>query len=235
MRLLAALLVVALAACSAPQMRGRYDSLRVPVANPSKVIAAELAFARMAREKGTWTAFRHYATDDALMPSPDFVRVQEALKGVSDPAAPIVWGPEKVWSSCDGSFAVSTGGAEYPSGRRGRFLTIWQRQSDGEYRWVLDQGFDDTGAQVSPEMISANVAECNTRAPESLKVRRNEAWGSAASNDGSLEWSTLMATDCSRIVTIRMRNAEGTMEEVFRREAPAPNVPEGSPAPGCKA
>ena len=235
MRTSLVLLALALSACASPQMRGRYDSLRIPVANPSKVIAAELAFARMAREEGTWTAFRHYATDDALMPSPDFVRVQEALKGVPDPAEPIVWGPDQVWSSCDGSFAVSTGGAEYPSGRRGRFLTIWQRQADGEYRWVLDQGFDDSDAQVSPETISAKVAECGERRPERIRVRRGEPWASGLSNDGTLEWSTQMAADCSRVVIIRTRAEDGSMQEAFRREASAPKVPEGTPSPSCTA
>ena len=233
MRLIAAFLVLALTACASPQMRGRYDALRVPVANPSKVIAAELAFARMAREKGTWTAFRHYATEDALMPSPGFVRVQDALKGVPDPADPIVWGPDRVWSSCDGSFAVSTGGAQYPSGRLGRFLTIWQRQADGEYRWVLDQGFDDTDAEVAPDTNPALVAECSARQVRPEKVRRGEAWGSGQSNDGTLEWTTILAPDCARTVSIRTRSVDGSMNEVFRRDAPAPAAPAGATAPSC--
>ena len=231
MRLLAGVLVLALAACASPQMRGRYDALQVPVANPSKVIATELAFARMARESGTWTAFRHYAASDALMPSPGFVRVHDALKGVPDPAEPIVWGPDKVWSSCDGSFAVSTGGAEYPSGRRGRFLTVWQLQSDGEYRWVMDQGFDDAEAAVSPDTIAARIASCGQRRKERLQVRRGEAWQTGTSNDGTLAWSTRLAGDCSRVVTISTRNDEGAMFEIFRREAPAAKVPEASPQP----
>lgn len=202
---------------------------------PSKVIAAELAFARMAREQGTWTAFRHYATDDALMPSPGFVRVQDVLKGVPDPAQPIVWGPDRVWSSCDGSYAVSTGGAEYPSGRRGRFLTIWQRQDDGSYRWVLDQGFDDSDAEVAPDSIPAIVAECGSTRFVRKPVRRNEAWGSGASDDGSLAWSTTLSADCARTVVISIRDKDGGQEEVFRRKAPAPPTPEGATAPNCAA
>ena len=233
MKNLALLLALAATACATPQMRGRYDALAVPVANPGKVIATELAFARMAREEGTWTAFRRYATSDALMPSPDFVRVQDALKGVADPAEPIVWGPDKVWSSCDGSFAVSTGGAAYPSGRRGRFVTIWQKQNDGEYRWVLDQGFDDADAEVSPESIPAKVASCGETRAQRLLVRRDERWGSGRSNDETLEWSTQLKGDCSRVLTIRTRSEDGTMAEVFRREAPAPKTPEGSPRVSC--
>ncbi|WP_216074412.1 hypothetical protein, partial [Acinetobacter baumannii] len=37
-----------------------------PVVNPSDIVRAELAFARLAREKGQWTAFRETAAPDAL-------------------------------------------------------------------------------------------------------------------------------------------------------------------------
>ena len=127
-------LVVALAACAPGSQRFREGDLR-PAANPGQVIATERAFARMAREKGTWTAFRRYATDDALWPSPGLVGVQQSLKDTPDPAQPVIWGPDAAWSSCDGSLAVTTGEAMFPSGRKSRFLTVWQRQSDGEIVW----------------------------------------------------------------------------------------------------
>ena len=53
----------ALAACAGQGERPRYRGLR-PTANPSAVVAAELAFARAAQEKGQWTAFREYAADE---------------------------------------------------------------------------------------------------------------------------------------------------------------------------
>ena len=93
-------------------------------ANPSDVIATELAFAREARDKGTWTAFRDYATRDAQWPGPRFESVQAALKGVPDPAQAIVWEPDQVWASCDGTFALSSGPATHPNGKRTRFATI---------------------------------------------------------------------------------------------------------------
>jgi len=206
-------------------------------ANPSAVIAAELAFARMARERGTWTAFREYSTADALWPSPSLTNVRRDLAGTADPAEPIVWGPDAVWASCDGSFAVSTGPATYPGGRRGRFATVWQRQRSGEYRWVLDQGFDLEADYAAPEMIAARVAECppdRARPNRRPEVRRGEAWGSGRSNDGTLEWSTAVAADCSRTLTVRVVQS-GAPTEVLRRESPAPAAPEGQPAPSCSA
>ena len=227
-----ALLCLALAGC-ATAPRDRYGLTFADRANPSKVIATELAFARMAREQGTWTAFREYATGDALWPSPAFESVQQALKGVPDPAQAIVWGPDAAWSSCDGSFAVTTGGAVYPDGRTGRFLTVWQRQRDGEYRWVLDQGFEREEGFEESDTISAKVAECPDPRPQAAAVvRRGEDWSSGASNDGTLAWRTELAADCTRTATVTLV-AENGMEQVFRRTAPAPEPPEGQSPPTC--
>src|SRR5690606_39127749 len=104
-RFAAIALAAALAAC-ATAPRDRTD-LR-PNANPSAVIAAEMAFARAAQEKGQWTAFRQYATRDAVMFVPEPVNAQQWLRGQADPAQAVTWQPYQVWSSCDGSFAVST-------------------------------------------------------------------------------------------------------------------------------
>jgi hypothetical protein len=212
--------------------------------DPSKVIAAELAFARMAREKGTWTAFRETSVDDALWPSPGLTRVRQDLEGQSDPANPIVWEPDAVWVSCDGTFALSTGPATLGNGRRTRFATIWQRQrrragDEVEYRWVLDQGFDLEEGYAQPEFIGAKVAECPPSGPvrgrwREPEVQQGGAWGSGRSNDGTLEWSTAVAADCSRTLTVNMMQG-GAMTEVFRRHSPAPAAPAGQPAPTCPA
>ena len=77
-----------------------------PAANPGEVVATELAFARVAREKGQWTAFADYAAKDAVMFVPYKVRAQQWLKGRANPAQTVAWEPYEVWSSCDGSIAV---------------------------------------------------------------------------------------------------------------------------------
>jgi hypothetical protein len=135
-----------------------------------------------------------------------------------------------VWISCDGSFAASTGEANLPGGSHSRFLTIWQRQSNGDYRWVLDQGFDSEGGEIAPDMIAGKVAECpdQRRRPEN-RVRRGEAWQTGSSNDETLRWESVLRADCSREVTVEIAAREG-VEQVFHRVAPAP--PEGG---ACEA
>ncbi len=234
-----ALLAAAAAGCAAGPASYRDPAARTLAlrGEPSTVIATELAFARAAREDGTWTAFRDYATDDALWPGPNWESVQAALKGQADPAQPIVWGPDLVWVSCDGSFALSTGPATHPSGRKTRFATVWQRQNDGQYRWVLDQGFDLDAGYADPEMIAGRKAECpqgmSNRVKRAPKARRGEAWQSGRSDDGTLAWRTDLAADCRRTLVVEAR-IEGAMEEVFRRTSSVPSTVPGAPAQACR-
>ncbi|ANY19211.1 hypothetical protein A6F68_00682 [Tsuneonella dongtanensis] len=225
-----------LAGCAAGARPDPASRTLAPRGEPSTVIAAELAFARAAREKGTWTAFREYATEDAVWPGPAWENVQAALKGVADPAQAIVWGPDMVWVSCDGSFALSTGPASYPSGRTSRFATIWQRQNDGGYRWVVDQGFDLEDGHAPREMISGRKAECPrgmaNRVKRVARARRGEAWQAGQSDDGTLAWNTELAADCRRTLVVTARQ-DGAMTEVFRRTSSVPPVAAGSPPPSC--
>ena len=99
-------------------------------ADASAVVAAELAFARAAQEKGQWTAFAEFAADDAVMFVPEPVNAQAWLKGRANPPQAVRWQPHQVWSSCDGSLAVTKGAWQRPDGSVGYFTTVWQRQGN---------------------------------------------------------------------------------------------------------
>ena len=155
------LIALGLAACAPGQdARDRYARLLTPVANPSRVVAAELAFARAAQEDGQWTAFRDFAADEAVMFVPEPVAARDWLKGRADPAAALSWQPHHVWSSCDGGLAVSRGAWQRPDGTNGYFTTVWQRQRDGGYRWTLDQGDALDTPLAAPEFVRTDIADC---------------------------------------------------------------------------
>lgn len=138
-------------------------------ANPSAVIARELEFAQAAQEKGQWTAFAAFAAPDAVLFVPDMVLAQGWLKGRTNPPRAVKWQTTQVWSSCDGSLAVSHG-AWQGVGDHGWFTTIWQRQQDGFYRYVLDHGDSLKEPLPIPEMVPGRVADCPPRtasAPDS--------------------------------------------------------------------
>ena len=148
-----------LAGCAQDGHRGP-RGLR-PLANPSAVVATELAFDQAAQAKGQWTAFRQYAADNAVMFVPQPVAAKDWLKKQTDPQQAVQWEPYAVWISCDGSLAVTKGEWHRPNGKVGYFTTAWRRQNKGTYKWELDQG--DTLAEplAKPEMIAAHVADCS--------------------------------------------------------------------------
>lgn len=213
---IATALLLALAACSSGQRGPRYDMRLKPAANPGEVIAAELAFARLAQEKGQWAAFRATAAEGAEMFVPQRVKALDWLKGRAEPAAAVQWQPHAVWSSCDGSYAVTRGGWT-SSNASGSFATIWQRQGNGMLKWIADMSLTSEGPVAAPDMIAARVADCKVPPPpapmEMLAMGADRVVGAAS--DGTLRWSTSVAADGSRTVSVLLWSG-GTFEQVLR-------------------
>lgn len=218
--------------------RDRFYRSLEPQANPSAVIATELALAREAREKGQWTAFRRFAADDAVMFVPEAVDARQWLARRQDPPQPVRRQPHMLWSSCDGSLSVTRGAWQKPDGTTGYFITVWERRGrpgdKEEHRWVLDQA--DTLAEplAEPDIIRTRVADC---APGGLPAAFASAQadrdanadamglgladGYGESRDRTLVYRYRVAPDRSRVVTVFLRQGDA-MEEVLRSEVAAP-------------
>lgn len=225
-----ALMVLAGAIASPAQAeRRRMPPPGTGTANPSALVAAEIAFARMAREKGQWTAFREYADDDAVMFTPRAVYAKDWLGGRKDPAAPVQWQAHQVWMSCDGTLGVTKGAWQQPDGSTGYFTTIWKKFKKGKYRWVLDQGDALAEPLTEPDMLSASVADCGERPgaplPEGAIVVQEKSGlaaqqGFGRSDDGTLAWSYDVAPDNSRTVSVSLRKG-GEMRQVLSLDVAA--------------
>lgn len=216
------LLAGALALLATPALARDRDERR-GYANPSAVIAAEIAFAKLAQEKGQWTAFRATATPDAVMFEPQMVLAQQWLKGKADPARTVSWQPHQVWSSCDGSLAVTRGAWQGEKGVSGYFTTVWQRQKDGKYKWVADQGEALPMPLDPPEMIVAKVADCppGYRGKPVKKLKTplapfDPAHRTGASDDGTLSWDVAVAPTGARrfIVTLMTGGKQTTVQDL---------------------
>jgi len=145
-----AALAVSITACAKPRggpttaVINRVLAGAPGAAQPSTIVAAEIAFARAAREQGQWTAFRSFAAPGAMLHLPGGPVVADPwLISQQDPAAAVQWEPRAVAMSCDGALAVSQGRYTDPQGKVGNFVTVWERQSDGRYLWTYDVGGDD--------------------------------------------------------------------------------------------
>ncbi len=230
MRLWVALLALAVAACSANSgSRDRYARLLAPTANPSRVVATELAFARAAQEDGQWTAFRDFADDSGVMFVPEPVVARDWLKDRANPAQAVEWQPHHVWSSCDGSLAVTRGAWQRADGTTGYFTTVWERQRDGDYRWTLDQGDALDTPLEAPEFVRTDIADCPQRGLASeLRTQAEQSrpvtggtYFDQVSADSSLFLTFVVSPDLSRHWKL-MLHKDGAMVDAMAGSVDAP-------------
>lgn len=128
-------------------------ALFLAAASPSTVVDAERAFAALALDKGQWTAFRETAAPEAIMFLPRASSAHAFLKDRKDPPETVRWWPVRAWQSCDATLAVTTGGSLWPDGRHGWFTTVWRKQPDGGWKWVLDHGGFSTQPRPAPAKV----------------------------------------------------------------------------------
>jgi hypothetical protein len=209
-RLFVILGAISLSACATGP--GGPRGFQPKIATPSAIIAAEIAFNRLAQEKGQWTAFRETAAKDATMFVPQPVMAQEWLKGRTNPAQSVKWQPHKAFMSCDGKTGVTTGAAQWPDGRHGYFTTVWQLDQRnpedlGEWRWVLDHGDFIDSPREAPEFIETGVASCKGRAPAALVApAEGAAMKTGFSRDQTLSYSWVVQPDGARTFEVKLWN-----------------------------
>ena len=246
MRLLAtAAIVLALAGCAT--QRPRYSAQVIDrvladapyEAQPGKVVAAESAFARMAREEGQWTAFRDFSAEGAMIHGRNGpIDARTWLAGQKDPEQAVQWGPRAVWLSCTGDVAISRGRLVDADGMVGTYVTVWQRQSDDSYKWVYDVGTLDDPQPPAAEkpgpdeivvsgmdLVRGHVADCREAAgpppppmPEGLYPEGTRQGGGQA-RDETLRWNWLQLADGRRVFTSYILR-DGTWEAAAKLDIP---------------
>ena len=211
----AILLVAALGGCAASP-GPEYRNFQPKIANPSAMIAAEIAFNQLAQQQGQWTAFRKTAAKDAVMFVPQPTAALDWLKGRADPAVSVKWQPHKAIMSCDGKTGVTTGAWQKPDGSVGYFTTVWQfietnSRGDGVWKWVLDHGDALTAPRAPKEMIETQVASCKGRAPATLAAPpEEEIMKTGYARDQSLSYTYVVQPNGARTIEVKLWNGETT-------------------------
>lgn len=121
-----------------------------------ELAAMEDVFCAMAQSKGLLAAFEHYAAPDVAFidTDPRQFRGLEAVRqrmGPDQPGVKLTWSALFTAVSDDGTLGYNYGRYESrrpgPDGteivRGGFFLSIWKRQPDGQWRYVMDTGSPD--------------------------------------------------------------------------------------------
>lgn len=206
MRSLAILPLLLLAGCAPTPNPHRYED-RPPPTSPSDLVSAEMAYNRLAQEKGQWTAFRETAAPDAVMFTPQLVQAQSWLKGRADPAQSVRWQPYQVFISCDGTLGATTGAAQWPNGDQGYYITVWRRDANArgtdkilkQWSWVADAGGPLPTPLTPPESIETRVASCKGTPTEATSpVPSNSDYRMGKSTDETLEWYAARTADGSQ-------------------------------------
>lgn len=156
----------------------------VPASQP--VAQAERAFAATAQTDGQWTAFRAFAAPGALILADGPVDAAKFLAPLKDPKVALMWWPARTVTSCDGSLALSTG--PWRSAKaHGQFLTVWQRQPDGAWKWIYDGGGADApgGSRAGDSVDATRPKNCR---PPRWKAMEPDVEVGGASRDDSLRW-----------------------------------------------
>lgn len=212
-------------------------------AQPTEVVAIDLAIARAAREDGQWAALREYAAPGAVLHLPTGpVEADGYLRNRSVPATASQWSPEAVWMSCDSRVAVSHGKYVESDGTWGFYATAWVRQRDGGYRWTYMLRAPDAAltqrqrndrrpveedgtiiVQAVP-MIRGVTGDCLPGAPRPQSSSTASALGSGnqsvASPDGTLVWGWTGGSDGLRRFFV-LQADQGRLEETFAMEVAA--------------
>ncbi len=102
-----------------------------------------------------FVGFMRFVADDAVFlnggkPLRGKAAIREYWKRFySDPAAPFDWKPEFVEVLSSGGLAQSIGPVISPNGKViARFYSTWRLESDGNWRVVLDNGYDVCDCQA---------------------------------------------------------------------------------------
>ncbi|MGP1281905.1 MAG: hypothetical protein ACTS1X_02915 [Parasphingopyxis sp.] len=184
-------------------------------------VEAERAFAEMAQTEGQWTAFRAFAAEGAVMFTPNPVDAHTALDGLENPPVAVRWWPARSFVSCDGSMVVNTGPWVRPGPRHGYFVTVWERQEDGSWRWRLDDGQDLAApipAGEEPAVRQASCADLPQRFRRPAVAQAGPVTG-GASPDGTLRWSWQDRGSGGTRLEIRLFDGD-SMDSVFVHDRP---------------
>jgi ketosteroid isomerase-like protein len=126
------------------------------------MMAADRAFAAMSLEKGAHAAFLAYMTDDVRLfdgEHPPIIGkaavVDYYAKNPEAKGSKLDWSPVEGEASAAGDLGYTHGRwiftAKKPDGSEmkitGYYMTGWRRQTDGQYKFMLDIGSADTPAQ----------------------------------------------------------------------------------------
>jgi ketosteroid isomerase-like protein len=128
------------------------------------MVETERAFSRMSEEKGTREAFGAFIADDGILFRPTAVFgkkwMQEHPLPPSSTRSVLTWQPMFADVSNAGDLGYTTGPWQFKKDVKdtkptafGNFMTVWKKQPQGPWRFVLDLGISNPEPKTTTPMI----------------------------------------------------------------------------------
>jgi ketosteroid isomerase-like protein len=130
--------------------------------DPGVLIATDEAFSRMSAEKGLNAAFIAYAADSVVkmregkFPITGKKSMSEIYLARPDTGMVLTWHPEKAEIAASGDLGYTFGNWELfekasDTTFYGNYISVWRKQADGSWKYVLDAGCNTPKPANSPD------------------------------------------------------------------------------------
>lgn len=143
-----------------------------------KIVDSEHAFARRALDVGAPQSFVEFMTDDAWAFTPDAVNAKTYWSAQKRDESVLEWAPNFADAASDGTFGYTTGNWQLRAkpGTEptafGEFNTIWVKQTDGTYKWLVDIGTGhDKPAEYSTKFVTQAITGGRHPSPPSFDMQ----------------------------------------------------------------
>ena len=144
-----------------------------PEGDALAMVTAERAFCKKAADSSIRDAFYEYMANQAVIFRPGPVNAKEFYLGrPSNPGPVLNWWPTYAEIAGSGELGWTTGPWEYrsekdkPAEAFGHFATVWQRQLDGKWKVLIDEGH----SCAQPPAESLSWARGRGRVDDSTKL-----------------------------------------------------------------
>lgn len=175
--LILALLVAALASSVPGQSKRRIDPL-------TEMVETERAFSRMSEEKGIRESFTEFIAEDGILFRPSAVLGKKWMR--ENPLPPsttrplLIWQPILAGISRAGDLGYTTGPWQFKTDIKdskfsgfGNFMTVWKKQPDGKWRFVVDLGISNPDPKSQPELLSVRPSSGHFNRTDAIAGRED--------------------------------------------------------------